>query len=489
MPLLEDQPVEPIWRRRLVPCLQLAGILLSGWLMWRSTLGLQWARVPLPWLILRATVYAVAACLAGAFITVALFLATSLWEGEDAIQATFRASSAAVWFAPCVILLSQLSPAAALPALLLVVNATHLLYIQWRVKQPPLELPHDTGLFATAQLPERRFIADFGPGLAISFTVQTGACAVLLHHPILAGFSFAAGAALATVFALVSRAVQPGPPKSMPRAFLGLALTVLLAVGLTIGGMIPGMMRGSGGGDASGDGSGDGSGSASGKPAGMPGNGRDDLPDASAGDLANASGFPGVILWPEIRPIPTLIAPMPQTPDGGGPVVMPRPLAIPFSGEYWMFRWPYARPPKTSFFLRGSPVVLSFSSTDHRPLQMEARHKLDQSVALSCCSAIRLEIRNADRYPNTISLELALIARDRPGAPSLDLGRYTVTSRPDFSRDPVTPVPEILEFPIPSTATLDSFDEFRVVFLLSWRRADKSAKLAIDRFVVVPRIY
>ena len=221
----------------------------------------------------------------------------------------------------------------------------------------------------------------------------------------------------------------------------------------------------------------------------MPGNGRDDLPDASAGDLANASGFPGVILWPEIRPIPTLIAPMPQTPDGGGPVVMPRPLAIPFSGEYWMFRWPYARPPKTSFFLRGSPVVLSFSSTDHRPLQMEARHKLDQSVALSCCSAIRLEIRNADRYPNTISLELALIARDRPGAPSLDLGRYSVTSRPDFSRDPVTPVPEILEFPIPSTATLDSFDEFRVVFLLSWRRADKSAKLAIDRFVVVPRIY
>jgi hypothetical protein len=461
----------------------LAGILLTGWLMWRSTLFLQWARVPLPWLVLRATVYALAACLAGAFITIVLYMAASLWEGEDVIRATFRASTAAVWFAPCVILLTQLSPAAAVPALILVVNATHLLYIHWRIKQPPIETPHDTGLFATAQLPERHFISDFGPGLAISFTLQTGACAVLLHHPVLAGFSFAAGAALATVFALTSRGIQPTrPPKSMPRAFLGLALTVLLAIGLTIGGMIPNFLRGPGGDSDSGN-------SPAGQPPGMPGDGPKDLPDASAGDLANASGFPGVILWPEIRPIPTLIAPMPQTPDGGGPPVMPRPLAIPFSGEYWMFRWPYARPPKTSFFQRGSPAVLSFSSTDHRPLQMEARHKLDQSIALSCCSAIRLEIRNADRYPNTISLELVLIANDRPGAPSLSLGHDNVASQPDVSRDPVTPVPEILEFPIRSTATLDSFDEFKVVFQRAWRRADKSAKLAIDRFILVPRVY
>ena len=483
MPLLEDQPGEPIWRQRLVPCLQLAGILLTGWLMWRSTLFLQWARVPLPWLILRATVYALAACLAGAFITIVLYMAASLWEGEDVIRATFRASTAAVWFAPCVILLTQLSPAAAVPALILVVNATHLLYIHWRIKQPPIETPHDTGLFATAQLPERHFISDFGPGLAISFTLQTGACAVLLHHPVLAGFSFAAGAALATVFALTSRGIQPTrPPKSMPRAFLGLALTVLLAIGLTIGGMIPNFLRGPGGDSDSGN-------SPAGQPPGMPGDGPKDLPDASAGDLANASGFPGVILWPEIRPIPTLIAPMPQTPDGGGPPVMPRPLAIPFSGEYWMFRWPYARPPKTSFFQRGSPADLSFSSTDHRPLQMEARHKLDQSIALSCCSAIRLEIRNADRYPNTISLELVLMSGDWPGAPSLNLGHYNVTSQPDASRDPVTPVAETLEFPVPSTAKLESFDEFKVVFQRAWRRADKSAKLAIDRFILVPRVY
>jgi hypothetical protein len=247
--------------------------------------------------------------------------------------------------------------------------------------------------------------------------------------------------------------------------------------------MIPNLMRGPGGDGDSASGN-----SPAGQPPGMPGDGPEDLPDAAAGDIAGAGGFPGVILWPEIKPIPTLIAPMPQTPEGGGPAVMPRPLAIPFSGEYWMFRWPYARPPKTSFFQRGSPADLSFSSTDHRPLQMEARHKLDQSIALSCCSAIRLEIRNADRYPNTISLELVLMSGDWPGAPSLNLGHYNVTSQPDASRDPVTPVAETLEFPVPSTAKLESFDEFKVVFQRAWRRADKSAKLAIDRFILVPRV-
>jgi hypothetical protein len=482
VPLLEDQPVEPTWHRMLVPCLQLAGILFTGWLMWRSTLGLQWARVPLPWLILRATVYAVAACWAAAAITIVLYLAASQWEKEDVIQATLRASSAAVWFAPCVILLTQFSPVAAIPALVLVVNASHLLYIQWRVKQPPLETPHDTSLFATAQLPDRRFVREFGPGLAISFILQTGVCALMLHNHALAGFCFVAGAALATVFALASRGVEPKPPKTMPRAFLGLALTVLLAIGLTIGGMIPMMMHGnSDNGSASGN-------TPAGQPPGMPGDGPNDLPDASAGAVADASGFPGVILWPEIKPIPTLIAPMPQTPDGGGPPVMLRPLSIPFSGEYWMFRWPYARPPKSSFFQRGSPAALSFSSTDHLPLQMEARHKLDQPVALSCCSAIRLEIRNADRYFDTIQLELVLISNDHPSAPSLSLGHYSVVSRPDLSRDPVVPVAETLQFPIPSAAPIDSFDEFKIVFLRARRRGDKSAKLAIDRFILMPRM-
>ena len=294
MPVLQDQPVAAAWRERLMLLLQVAGLLLTGWVMWRSMLGLQWMRVPLWWLILRATVYAVAACVAGGVITILLSVTAAEWENEDVIRATFRGSATAVWFAPAAILLTQLSPAFIIPALVLVVNATHMLYTQWRVRQaPPVELPQATGLFARVQLPERRFWKEVGPGLAIAFSVQMGVSAVLLHLHALAGIAFTAGIAMFTVLALTSRAIRPEPPKSMPRAFLGLALTVLLAVGLTIGGMIPNLMRGAGGGDSD-----SGSRSPADMRPGMPGAGPDRLPPASAAGLADGGGFPGVILWP-----------------------------------------------------------------------------------------------------------------------------------------------------------------------------------------------
>ena len=128
--------------------------------------------------------------------------------------------------------------------------------------------------------------------------------------------------------------------------------------------MIPNFMRGTG------EGGGDGNSAKESHP-GMLGAGPDHLPPASAAGSAD-SGFPGVILWPEIKPIPTLIAPMPQTADGSFVPAMVRPLSIPFSGEYWLYRWPFARPPATSFFQRGTPSKLAFSSTDRRPIQMEA---------------------------------------------------------------------------------------------------------------------
>ena len=84
--------------------------------------------------------------------------------------------------------------------------------------------------------------------------------------------------------------------------------------------------------------------------------GNGDRPDFSKFPEAGVpdGGFPGVILWPEVKPYATLIAPMPQRSDGLG-TVEARPMSIPFSGEYWMFRWPFARPPRTSYFQRGTP--------------------------------------------------------------------------------------------------------------------------------------
>jgi hypothetical protein len=106
--------------------------------------------------ILRSALYALIAWAAGAAITLVLYLGTMQWEREDVIRATLRTSSAAVWFAPSVILLTALSPAAIAAAMVLVITATRLLYYEWRIQQPPpLPLPRPSGLFATLEPPSR----------------------------------------------------------------------------------------------------------------------------------------------------------------------------------------------------------------------------------------------------------------------------------------------------------------------------------------------
>ena len=125
-------------------------------------------------------------------------------------------------------------------------------------------------------------------------------------------------------------------------------------------------------------------------------------------DTGAAGGFPGVIIWPEIKPVTTLVAPLPAMSPSLFQGKAAQPLSIPFDGEYWMFRWPFAKPPASLLLRAGRAprAELSFSSTDHTPLQMEAHQKLETPIDVSCCRAIQLEVVNADHYPGTLSLEL-----------------------------------------------------------------------------------
>jgi hypothetical protein len=148
-----------------------------------------------------------------------------------------------------------------------------------------------------------------------------------------------------------------------------------------------------------------------------------------------------------------------------------------------MFKPPYLRPPKHSFFRRGSPLALSFKTTDHRILHMEARQKLDEPVDPNCCSAIRVEVSNADRYPGTVSLELILLDGPHP----YTLGKAPLMSRPDLNSRPVTPAREIVEFDIPRDLPARTFDQWKVIFHRRQLRIDRSARVSIERFVLVPR--
>jgi len=271
----------------------------------------------------------------------------------------------------------------------------------------------------------------------------------------------------------------------MPRSAIGMAMTVLLAAGLTVGGIRA--SRGRGDGDGTGADEGPGAAGSRGAYAsakevlkelfgdeekgGAGEGGMKKTPAIVPGILPDGS-FPGVILWPEIKPVTRLIAPPPKgLATGTAPA---RPYGIPFAGQYLFYRFPQRHPPPTSILQRGSPAALAFSTVDRTPLNMDAIQKLDQPIDLSCCRAIRVDIWNADHYPNTVFLQL--YANDKL------LGAAPVTSTPDLAREPITAVAESLEFP---TAAIEA-TELKIVFRRAAPRAFKSARIAIGRLVLIP---
>jgi len=167
------------------------------------------------------------------------------------------------------------------------------------------------------------------------------------------------------------------------------------------------------------------------------------------------------------------------------PSDFPKPSSIPFTGEYWMFKPPNLSPPQTSYARKGTPLVLSFVTTDHRPLFMEAHQKLEHAIDLRCCRGIQIAISNVDHYPGTVTLEVVLI----DGAEQQSLGIAEVTSRPTGPRWNLSglPVPETLEFVLPRSTVLREFNEIKVVFHRTSLRVDRSARISIERFLLMPR--
>jgi hypothetical protein len=119
---------------------------------------------------------------------------------------------------------------------------------------------------------------------------------------------------------------------------------------------------------------------------------------------------------------------------------------------------------------------------------MEGVQKLTHALDLSCCRAIQVAIENADRYPGTIALELLLIDSQAPGQPVQSLGKRDVLSRPQIKPLDLSPIPatEILDFPIPRVAEIREFDAMQVVFHRAFFRIDRSARISIERFTLVP---
>jgi hypothetical protein len=303
--------------------------------------------------------------------------------------------------------------------------------------------------------------------------------------------------AMVTLCALRAGLFRTDASSSLPRSILGFLLTVILAAGLTVGGLSsdfdsepqwhsplqrrPGPFE-----------------SARAllhKIFEDDGNGRSKQPATNvyvptAGNVEiTDNSFPGVILLPEVKPEqPVLIAPSfswIQTSPEISPV---KPFVIPFSGVYWMYRPPFDRPPRTSHVQQGNPLMLSFRTTDHAPMSMEAYQKLDRPIDIKCCSAVRIAISNMDRYPGTIALELVLLDSQSPTQPAFSLGIVGVASNPvPNSWANAVPAQETLVFAIPARTSLPQFDGIKVIFHRDLLRLERSARISIGRFLLIGR--
>jgi hypothetical protein len=190
---------------------------------------------------------------------------------------------------------------------------------------------------------------------------------------------------------------------------------------------------------------------------------------------------------PEKRPAtPVLVTPSFSWRRMSPEISRAKSVSIPFSGVYWMYRPPFDRPPRTSHVQQGNPLMLSFRTTDHAPMSMEAYQKLGREIDTKCCSAIQIAISNADRSPGTVALELVLIDSQSPNQPMLSLESRGVSRLRTSGAERASPATETLDFAIPAAAALHQFDVIKVIFHRDSVRWDTSARISIERFLFLP---
>ena len=127
---------------------------------------------------------------------------------------------------------------------------------------------------------------------------------------------------------------------------------------------------------------------------------------------------------------------------------------------------------------------MTFFVPDSRPLIMEAHQDLGKLINLACCREIRIEIRNADRYPGTVSMELLLVNSREGQKGEVSPGSAPVTSAPGDSGSASR---KRSRFSIDAHPSIRQFDELTIRFPRQRQRINRSAKIAIKRFVLVPR--
>jgi len=432
---------------RLILFAQIAGLAAMAWFVW-ANLFVQ-RHLGLRWFLARSLVSVLLLWAASALLTFYVYLLISHEDPREAVPLSIRSSAPGMWFAPAMLLLSGVSPIAFVVSLLLAINTARVLVSRWPIRAaPPLRLSRDAILSATTV--RTGFVSRKSlPALTAAFLILAGITAKMWRFPLTSAIFLVGGASIITALSLITGATAQRTPVKAPPSLFAIVLTILLSSMLSVGVFQV-------------------------QSAAAAGAGAGDAPQQTTrlyDPAATSSGkdsFPGVVLRTEPKKQPPITARSFFSRQRS----LAAPQWIEFSGEYWMLRPRYDRPPPDALVSHNSPLDFIFRTTDALPMKMEAHQPLENPIDLACCASIQVVIDDADHHAGTIALELILW----DGARSLSLGARVIDSE----------ARQTVDFPVPRDASLRRFNQIEVVFHRDPIRADRSANISILRFVLVP---
>jgi hypothetical protein len=153
------------------------------------------------------------------------------------------------------------------------------------------------------------------------------------------------------------------------------------------------------------------------------------------------------------------------------------PMVIPFDGAYWYLKEWEQVPQADAQVAHGDPLKVKVNSTNALPVVMKAHQKLRGPVDLSCCSAVRLDVTNADKRPGVITVELEL--SDGTSAVSLLV-------LPSSGHEIAEPVHDSVVFRLPKVRRLRQFNEVTVQIGTTGTRVLSAPPVAVEGLALLP---
>jgi hypothetical protein len=459
--------------------------LLAGWAIWGSA-GLGQARL--------ATFYVLSMWVAVGGITLGRYVAFSLAPLPDLLAEAWRASANGMWLVPGTLLLADRSPVAVAAGLAMVIHSTRLLVLSRApsgdamVARRRASRESQPRLFGYQTVQPVLFSRERLPVMLGALALEAGAFALTGPYPLLAAVSFATVTAIWVGISVARGALETRVAGRVPYAAAGVLLTLLCTVTLTavlldVEIVLESPVASAPAIDI-------------GIPSETPGMTRQVLQRLAHGPPAlskiegqasktvvtrvvdpgpaigarEQNGVPGVVLrpGPMRRLRPALILPGARLRFSSD-----QPLAIPFTGEYELFRTSSGSLPKGSIVETGTPLDSLYGTTNGGPMETIAVQAFEPPIDLMHCGKVLVSLTSAETMPLLASMQLVAERSVEDG------GTELMGMKP--ARE------ETLEFRVPFRLRPILVHAIRIVFQSPDGKRNKNARVAVERITLVPR--